>query len=213
MGSPGGRGGTRFRQGGGRRVFAGGDQEARIALSLADAAHGGRRSISLRDPRTGRDRTLAVQIPRGVRPGQRIRLAGQGESGGDGGPAGHLYLQVELEPDADFVLDGDDLYTVLPVAPWTAALGGEARLRTLDGAVKVKIPAGSSSGRQIRLAGKGFPSGKNTAGDLYAEIRIVVPPELSAAERELAEKWAAASHFNAPPQHAPRPGPGATRGA
>ena len=199
LGSAGPR--RRSRAAGVRRAAAGADQEARLALSLEEAARGGKREITLRDPQTQRARTLAVTIPAGVRPGQRIRLTGQGDPGRGGGPTGDLYLRVELEPHPRFRLEGADLYTVLPVAPWTAALGGEALLRTLDGTVKLKIPGGSSSGRRIRLAGKGFPSGRGEAGDLYVELRIVVPEHPDAEERDLYEKLARASSFKPPEQH------------
>jgi curved DNA-binding protein len=195
--------GRRTRSTGGRRrvTMPGTDQEARIALGLEEAAHGGKREISLHDPRTGRSRTLAVNIPKGVHPGSRIRLAGQGDPGSGGGEAGDLYLEVEIAPHPLFRLEGDDLYTVLPITPWTATVGGEAMLRTLDGTVKLKIPAGSSSGRRIRLAGRGFPNGKGAAGDLFVEVQIAVPPSPTPEERELLEKLARSSHFAPPPQH------------
>jgi len=140
-----------------------------------------------------------VRIPKGIRPGQRIRLAGQGEKGVGGAPAGDLYLMVETLPHPTFRLEDRDLYTTVPVTPWEAALGAEVTLATLDGAVNVKIPAGSSSGRKIRLKGKGFPDPRSSPGDLYAEISIRVPQTLSAEERELFEQLAKVSRF------APRP--------
>ena len=194
------RGGRQTRRSQGRVATAGFDQEARINLSLEDAAHGGRREVTIREPETGATRKLALQVPRGVRAGQRIRLAGQG-SAGHGGAPGHLYLQVDIAPHPLFRLEGADLHTVLPVAPWTATLGGTALLCTLDGNVKVKVPAGTSSGRRIWLAGRGFPNGHG-AGDLYAEIRVHVPENLTPEERELFEKLATASAFVPPSQHA-----------
>ncbi len=173
----------------------GADQEAILSLTLEEAAHGGRREVELTDPETGQSKTYAVKIPRGVRPGQRIRLAKLGRQGTGSGPAGDLYLRVELEPHAAFRLEGRDLYTTLAVAPWEAALGAEATLKTLDGNVRVKIPAGSSSGRRIRLKGKGFPDPRSGAGYLYAEIDIVVPKSLSDEERRLFEALAQCSTF------------------
>ena len=171
---------------------AGADHEARLALPLEEAARGGRREITLTSE-SGQQRTLAVNIPKGVKPGQKLRLAGQGGEGGSG-KRGDLYLTVDLLPHPRFRLADTDLYTTLPVAPWEAALGGTAVLPTLDGEVTVRIPAGSSSGRTIRLRGKGFPS-PNGPGDLFAEIRIVVPPESSSRERELWEELEKASEF------------------
>ncbi|ETX04487.1 DnaJ C-terminal domain-containing protein [Candidatus Entotheonella palauensis] len=177
------------------RTMPGVDQEAILSLTLEEAAHGGQREISLTDPETGQSKTYAVKIPKGIRPGQRIRLAKLGSPGMGSGAAGDLYLHVELQPHAAFRLEGRDLYTTLTVAPWEAALGVEITLSTLDGSVRVKIPAGSSSGRQIRLKGRGFPDPKGGAGDLYAEIEIAVPKSLSDDERRLFEDLAQRSTF------------------
>jgi curved DNA-binding protein len=173
------------------------DQEARLTLSLEEVAQGGQREISLTDPMTRQAKTYVVNIPKGIRAGQRIRLSGQGSKGASGAPAGDLYLYVEILPHPTFRLDGNDLHTVLVAAPWEAALGSEVTLPTLGGAVHVKIPPGSSSGRKIRLRGKGFPDPKGGHGDLYAEIRIVVPEHLSSQERKLFEELARVSSFQA----------------
>jgi curved DNA-binding protein len=173
---------------------AGLDHEAKITLSLEEAGRGGKREIQLSDPATGKKKTLRVSIPRGIRPGQKIRLGGQG--GGAGGRRGDLYLTVDLLPHPNFKLDGANLTTHLPVTPWEAALGGEARIDTLDGAVTVRVPSGSSSGRKIRLRGKGFPAGGGTNGDLLAEIRVMVPETLTDEQRELFEQLKEASDFD-----------------
>ncbi len=177
---------------------AGGDSEALLTISLEEAVRGGKREIALSDPNTGQRKTLSVKIPEGVRAGQRIRLAGQGQAGMGGGPAGDLYLKIEVEPDPRFRVEGSDLHTSVPVSPWEAALGGDAEVQTLDGPVRVRIPAGSSSGRKIRLRGRGLAqAGNGTKGDLLAEIRIMVPEQLSERERELFEQLAEASGFRA----------------
>lgn len=176
-------------------TMPGADQEAVLSLTLEEAARGGQREISLTDPETGQTKTYSVKIPKGIRPGQRIRLAKLGGQGMGRGPAGDLYLHVELQPNAAFRIEGRDLYTTLAVTPWEAALGAEATLSTLDGNVRVRIPAGSSSGRQIRLKGRGFPDPKGQAGDLYAEIEIAVPKSLSDDERRLFEELAQCSTF------------------
>jgi curved DNA-binding protein len=178
-------------------VTRGEDQEARLTLSLEEAAQGGQREISLTDPMTRQAKTFVVKIPKGIRAGQRIRLSGQGGKGVSRAPAGDLYLYVEFLPHPTFRLEGRDLHTMLTVTPWEAALGAEVNLPTLGGAVHVKIPPGSSSGRKIRLKGKGFPDPKGSDGDLYAEIRIVVPERLSAQERKLFEELARVSSFQA----------------
>lgn len=184
--------------------MAGADQEAQLTLSLEEAARGGQREISLTEPETGQTKTYTVNIPQGIRPGQRIRLAGLGGSGIGGGPAGDLYLRVEMLPHSAFRLEGRDLYTTLAVAPWEAALGASATIGTLNGNVRVKIPAGSSSGRQIRLRGKGFPDAKGEAGDFYAELQIVMPKSVTDEERRLFEELARCSTF--------QPRPAETRG-
>jgi curved DNA-binding protein len=195
------RGGTRGGRGAGTPggtwewTLPGADQEARLVLTLEEAAHGGEREISLTEPETGQTKSFLVKIPAGVRPGQRIRLAKQGGKGTGGAPAGDLYLLVELAPHARFRLDGKDLYTTLSVSPWEAALGTQVRLQTLKGMVNVRVPAGSSSGRKIRLKGKGLPDSRSGPGDLYAELRIVVPQSLTDQERRLFEELAEASQF------------------
>lgn len=175
---------------------SGHDVEAVLHLSLEEAASGGERDITLQDPSGGKPKSFKVGIPRGVKDGQRIRLKGQGGKAAGGGQAGDLFLVVKIDPNPRFRLEGSDLYTWLPIAPWTAALGGEAKLKTLDGQVTVKVPAGSSSGTKIRLRGKGFPTGKEGHGDLYAEVKIMVPKTLSEKERALFEKLQEASEFS-----------------
>jgi curved DNA-binding protein len=176
---------------------AGADHEARLELSLEEAARGGEREITLSDPATGEARTFRVKIPAGVRPGQRIRLSGQGGKGSGSGKAGDLYLKVDVAPDPRFRLEGADLHTRLQVTPWEAALGGEAEVPTLTGPVSVRIPPGSSSGRKIRLRGKGFADRSGGQGDLFAEVRVVVPEELDAEERRLFEELRQKSRFKA----------------
>ena len=174
----------------------GGDQEARIQLTLEEAAAGGERTITLTDPQTGSQQTLQLKIPRGIRPGQKIRLAAKGAAGSGGGPPGDLYLTVDVLPHGRFRLEGSDLHTTLPITPWEAALGGTAQLETLEAPVTVRIPAGSPAGRRIRLRGYGYPQAKGGKGDLFAELDVVVPPQLSDRERELFEELAKVSDFN-----------------
>lgn len=175
------------------------DQQATLELSLLDAFRGGEHTLTLQDPETGSAKQYTVKIPPGVRSGQRIRLAGQGGRSRRNREPGDLFLNVRLRPSEDFRLEGNDVYTTLAVTPWEAALGATATLRTLDGNVRVKVPAGSSSGRQIRLKNKGYPT-TGERGDLYAEIRVEVPSELSGEERKLLERWAELSRFNPRPE-------------
>jgi curved DNA-binding protein len=177
-------------------VAQGSDHEARLELGLEEAARGGARDIELGEPQ-GSTSKVRLQIPRGVKSGQRLRLSGKGGSGAGGARSGDLYLRIDIAPHPVFKLDGSDLAVTVPIAPWTAALGGEARVPTLDGPVTVRVPAGSSSGKRIRLKGKGYPvgGGAEGAGDLLAEFRLVVPDVLSDRERELFEELAKSSEF------------------
>lgn len=170
----------------------GADHEAELILTLEEAFRGGRKTIRLDGGRGGR--TLDVDVPPGVIDGQRIRLARQGGEGRDGGSPGDLYLVVRLAPHERFRVIGRDIHVDLPVTPWEAALGVTAPIETPGGEAKVKVPAGSSTGRRLRLKGRGMPGPK--AGDLYAEIRIVVPPKLTREERGLFEELATVSTFD-----------------
>jgi curved DNA-binding protein len=172
----------------------GADQEAELELTVEEAYRGTRRTVTLASD--GTRRSLEVTVPAGVTDGQRIRLAGQGGRGGDGARNGDLYLVVRIAPHPRYRLDGRDLYVELRIAPWEAALGTSVPVDTPGGEVKVKVPAGTSSGRRIRLRSRGLPSPKGKAGDLFAEVRIMVPPHLSRAERRLFEQLAAESDFD-----------------
>jgi curved DNA-binding protein len=180
------RGTSRTGAGGGR----GGDQEAVIELTLEEAAIGGERRITLGDGREYR-----VNIPAGVRDGQRIRLAGEGSRGRGDGPPGDLYLRVNLRPHKLFRLEGRNVHVDLPLAPWEAALGATVEVPTLRGNARVKVPAGSSCGRRLRVRGEGMP-GKRGNGDLYANVRIEVPSKPNEKERSLFRQLAEASHFD-----------------
>ncbi len=182
------------RAGRGWGPIPGADQEAVIELTVEEAYRGTRRSVTLEGG--GETRTLEVTIPAGVTSGQRIRLAGQGGRGTEGAGAGDLYLIVRIAPHPKYRVEGRDLYVELPLAPWEAALGTTAAVDTPDGEAKVKVPAGTSSGRRLRLRGRGLPNPRGKPGDLFAEVRIVVPKELSAEERRLFEELAAKSTFD-----------------
>lgn len=167
------------------------DQEAELELSLEEAARGGSRRITLAD---GRD--YEVNVPAAVRDGQRIRLSGEGGPGVGGGPSGDLFLRVHIRPHPRIRSEDGDLYVDLPLAPWEAALGTEAQVPTLHGPVRVRVPAGSSTGRRLRLRGEGMPAPNGQGGDLYATVKIELPKRLSNKERELFEQLASVSRFN-----------------
>jgi curved DNA-binding protein len=165
------------------------DHHARILIDLEDAFHGATRTITLHSPQLDgqghvrtRERTLNVRIPRGIRQGQHIRLAGQGTPGFGGGVAGDLYLDVEFKPHHLYRINGRDLYLDLPLAPWEAALGARVKVPTPEGVVDLTIPAGSSAGRKLRLKGRGIPA--KPPGDLYVVLQIALPPAESESARE-----------------------------
>jgi curved DNA-binding protein len=170
--------------------MAGADQEAQLELSLEEAYEGGRRRITLDS------RGYEVNIPPGVVEGQRIRLSGEGGRGRGGGPAGDLYLSVHIRANRRYRLNGRDITADLPLTPWEAALGANVTVRTPGGEAKVNVPAGSSSGRRLRLRGQGMPNPRGTPGDFYAEVRVAVPDHLSDRERQLFEELAQVSTFD-----------------
>lgn len=177
----------------------GADIEADIMVTLEEALHGSARKVSLRrvdeNGEPGPTNTYQVRIPPGVREGQRIRLAGQGNAGFGGGPAGDLYLRVRLERHPDFTVQGSDLYRDLELAPWEAVLGTQATMTTLDGSTTVRVPRGSAAGSVLRLRGLGLPRGDGARGDLYVTLRVVVPTTLSSEEETLWQQLARKSNF------------------
>jgi curved DNA-binding protein len=179
---------------GARGPIPGADQEAELELTVEEAYQGGRRWISLPGP--DGPRGYEVNIPPGVIDGQRIRLAGQGGQGGRDAPRGDLYLIARIRPHPRYRLRGRDIYVDLPVAPWEAALGAAVPVDTPGGEAKVKVPPGSSTGRRLRLRGQGMPNPNGRPGDLYAEVKAMVPPRLSRRERELFEELGRISDFD-----------------
>jgi curved DNA-binding protein len=164
------------------------DYEVEVELGLEEAFHGGERSLAISDPSSGERQELKVRIPRGALDGSRIRLKGKGGPGVGGGPAGDLALVIRLTPHPRFRLEGRDLHVALRISAWDAMLGAKVPLETLDGTVTLRIPPGSSSGRKIRLRGRGYVTPKGERGDLYAEVQITVPESLSPEERSLVEQ-------------------------
>ena len=215
-------GGRRGPRRGAGFAMRGQDVEAEIPLTLEEAHRGVKRTITLqvtetcpdckgsgvKDGKTcptcrgagaiRRPKSLEVTIPAGVREGSVIRLPGQGEPGSSGAPAGDLFLRVRLQPHRLFNIVGEnDVQIELPVAPWEAALGAKIPVPTLDGPVEMKIPPGAQGGQRLRLRGQGLNRRGGGRGDEYVKIRIVIPPKLTPKEKELFEKLAAESRFNA----------------
>ena len=188
----GGRGRSAFGGFGQRGTMAerGSDVEADIMVTLEEALHGSTRQVSLRRAGSKKTETYQVKIPRGVREGQRIRLAGQGEAGERGGKSGDLFLRVRLARHPDFSVEGSDLVHEVKIAPWQATLGDQLIVPTLEGSARLKLPAGTQGGQRFRLRGRGLPGVSGQRGDLYVVAQISVPKKLSEREREIWEQLA-----------------------
>jgi curved DNA-binding protein len=192
----GGRGrGGRARTGWGPGPVPGADHEAEVEVSVEEAYRGAGRTLTISGP--DGPRTLDVTIPPGVVDGQRIRLRGQGGRGGGSAAAGDLYLVVRVAEHPRYRVEGRDLHALLPVAPWEAALGASVSVDTPGGAATVKVPAGSSSHRRLRLRGRGLPNGRGRPGDFYAELQVRVPTALTEDEQRLFDELATVSGFDA----------------
>ncbi|SBR51592.1 DnaJ C-terminal domain-containing protein [Halomonas sp. HL-93] len=192
-------------QRGGRRGYQmrGDDRHAKVIIDLEDAYLGATRSIMLHGPQidaqghvSSKEHTLNVRIPKGVKAGQHIRLSGQGGPGIGGGPAGDLFLEIHFTPNPRYRIEGRDIHQTVPVTPWEAALGAHIETPTPSGVVKVKVkvPAGSQTGRRLRLKGRGIPGPE--PGDLYVGLEVVLPPADTDKARALYETMARELAFN-----------------
>jgi DnaJ-class molecular chaperone len=188
-------GGRRAARGGATFRMPGEDVNATISLTLEEAHSGVMRTIKL-EGAGAKVKSLEVTIPPGVRDGSVIRLAGQGDPGTDGAPAGDLFLHVNMEAHHLFQLLGDDVQVELPVTPWEAVLGAKVNVPTLDHPVEMSVPAGSQAGQRLRLRGQGLKKRAGGRGDEYVKLKIVVPSSPTAREKELFENLAAESRFN-----------------
>lgn len=169
--------------------------ETQISISIQEAFYGMEKTIILRTVE-GKVRNLAVTIPQGIRNGEKIRLIGQGKPGENGGKNGDLLIKINIEDSKPFRLKGCDLYTDLLLTPWEAALGARANVASVDDETKIYIPQGIQSGERIKISGKGYKDSNGTRGDLIAEIKVVVPKQLTDKERAMFEKLNEISDFN-----------------
>ena len=192
----------RGRSADGATTYPGNDHHARILLDLEDSFAGSTQQINLRVPKMdgkGRvaleERSLNVKIPKGIREGQVIRLAGQGEPGIGNGQAGDLLLEVGFRPHARLRSDGRDLHLTLPIAPWEAALGATVAVALPGGTIELRIPENAQTGTRLRVRGKGLPS--EPPGDLYVDLRVVAPPAATPKTKELYEALAKETGFDA----------------
>ena len=181
-----------FRRGGATRTRAipGEDIESPVEITLEEAYHGTIRTVSIDQANGALPKRLELKIPAGVKDGARVRFAGQGQPGVNGGEAGDLYLVVTVLPNANFERRGDDLATDVPVPLTTAELGGEVEIPTIKGTkLALKIPTETQNGRVFRLAGQGMPKiGTSTSGDLLAKVSVALPTNLTPKEKELFEQ-------------------------
>lgn len=177
----------------GSQMQKGQDVESEIEVTLKEAYEGATRRISLR---VGNEyKTISVKIPKGMIPGKKIKIKGQGSPGINGAP-GDLYLKVKLSQDDQFKLEGLDIISEVRLTPWEALFGAKVVVSTLDGKVKVKVPAGIQSGQKIRIPRKGYRDMKGNNGDMYIEARIINPTHITREEKELYKKLKDISNFN-----------------
>lgn len=178
-----------------KNPMRGEDIDTEIKISINDAYYGVDKKISLRTV-DGKMKTFSVKIPEGIRNGEKIRLLGQGKLGKNGGKNGDLFIKINIEDNKVFKLKGYDLYTDLRLSPWEAALGTRVNIKTIDDETKVYIPQGIESGEKIKIPNKGYKDGKGGRGDLVAEVRIMVPKQLTEEENKIFEQLKNVSNFD-----------------
>lgn len=171
-----------------QRRARGRDVRVRVQLSLDDVLRGAERTVSYRDG-SGATRTARARIPAGTGPGATVRVKGKGEPGPGGGPAGDLYLEIDVAPHPRFEIDGADLRVTVPVTVYEAALGGRIGVPTPDGRTRIRLPEGTRSGQVFRVRGKGLPRRKSGHGDLLARVEIVLPERLDAEVAEMMRRF------------------------
>lgn len=169
--------------------------ETEIKIKLEEAFRGATKSISLRTV-DGKMKTLKIDVPAGIRHNEKIRIIGQGKPGQNGGKNGDLFIRVKIKEDKEFALEGYNLRKLLYLAPWEAALGQKVALNGINEDISVYIPAGTSSGENICIEGKGYKDGKGGRGDLILEIRIILPKNCTEQEKELYKRLKEISKFN-----------------
>ncbi|HTJ33224.1 MAG TPA: DnaJ C-terminal domain-containing protein [Dactylosporangium sp.] len=178
------------------RGTRGADARGELTIGVETVYTGGRHRVTLPGP-AGRPRQYDVAVPPGVVEGEKLRLPGQGAPGERGGPPGDLFLVVRLAPHPRFKVSGRHVMVEVPLSPWEAALGAVVPVGMPAGQLRLDVPPGSSSGRRLRLRGQGLPNPRGAAGDLFAEIRIVVPERLTPGEHALYSSLARESPFDA----------------
>ena len=170
--------------------------ETEINISIEDGFYGANKKIVLNDLE-GKPKTIELKIPEGIQNGQKIRLIGQGRQGQNGGKNGDLYIKINIENGKKYKLDGTDLYTIVPISPWEAALGVKAKVNSIDDTkTAIFIPSGVQSGEVIEIPEKGYKTSDGKRGNLIAQIKIVVPERLTREETEMFKRLKEISKFN-----------------
>lgn len=169
--------------------------ETEISVGIQEAFYGAEKMIALRTIE-GKTKNLSVTIPQGIQNGEKIRLIGQGKPSENGGKNGDLLIKINIEDSRTFKLKGNDIYTDLLLTPWEAALGTKANVVSIDDETNIYIPQGIQTGERIKIPKKGYKDGNGTRGDLIAEIKVVVPKQLTKQEKAMFEKLNEISNFN-----------------
>ena len=169
--------------------------ETEINVSLDEAFYGMEKMLSIREVE-GKMKKISVTIPQGIQNGEKIRLIGQGKASTNGGKNGDLLIKINIEDNNKFKLRDNDLYTDLLLTPWEAALGTRTSVKSIDDETKIYIPQGIQSGERIKIPNKGYQKQNGRRGDLIAEIKVVVPKQLTDKERKIFEELRDVSVFN-----------------
>jgi len=169
--------------------------QTEVKISIEEGFYGLNKKISLRTVE-GNLKTFDVTIPAGIRDGEKIRLIGQGKEGKNGGKRGDLFIKINIEDNSTFKLKGYDLYTDLLITPWEAALGARLQVNSIDESSQVFIPKGIQTGEILKISGKGYKSSEGKRGNLVAEVKIMMPKNLTQEEMEIFEKLNKISKFN-----------------
>ena len=170
--------------------------ETEINITIEDGFYGAEKTIGLKDLE-GKIKNITIKVPEGIQNGEKIRLIGQGKDGKNGGKNGDLYIKINIEDGKKFKLNGKDLYTIVPISPWEAALGTKAKVNSIDDTkTQIYIPSGIQSGETIEIPEKGYKNSKGERGNLIAQIKIVVPDKLTKEETEIFKRLKQISKFN-----------------
>ena len=170
--------------------------ETEINITIEDGFYGAEKTIGLKDLE-GKIKNITIKVPEGIQNGEKIRLIGQGKDGKNGGKNGDLYIKINIEDGKKFKLNGKDLYTIVPISPWEAALGTKAKVNSIDDTkTQIYIPSGLQSGETIEIPEKGYKNSKGERGKLIAQIKIVVPEKLTKEETEIFKRLKQISKFN-----------------